>query len=73
MCSAVGPPASSAILTVNCIVGGTGIALALHEAGLMKATSIVIGALAGFVIFIALASYQLRRFRRVKAAATAAW
>jgi hypothetical protein len=64
--------ASSAILTVNCIVGGTGIALALHEAGLMKATSIVIGVLAGLVIFIALASYQLRRFRRVKAAVTAA-
>ena len=51
---------------------GTGIALALHEAGLMKATSIVIGVLAGLVIFIALASYQLRRFRRVKAAVTAA-
>jgi len=64
--------ASSAILTVNCMVGGTGIALALHEAGLMKATSIVIGVLAGLVIFIALASYQLRRFRRVKAAVTAA-
>jgi hypothetical protein len=64
--------ASSAILTVNCIVGGTGIALALHEAGLMKATSIVIGVLAGLVIFIALASYQLRRFRRVKAAVAAA-
>jgi hypothetical protein len=39
--------ASSAILTVNCIAGGTGIALALHEAGLMNATSIVIGVLAG--------------------------
>src|SRR5260370_38057062 len=39
--------ASSAILTVNCIVGGTGIALALHEAGLMKATSSVIGVQAG--------------------------
>jgi hypothetical protein len=38
----------------------------------MKATSIVIGVLAGLVIFIALASYQLRRFRRVKAAVTAA-
>ena len=63
---------SSAILTVNCIVGGTGIALALHEADLMKATSIVIGVLAGLVIFIALASYQLRRFTRVKAAVTAA-
>jgi len=60
--------ASSAILTVNCIVGGTGIALALHEAGLMKATSIVIGVLAGLVIFIALASYHLRRISRVKAA-----
>ena len=65
--------ASSAILTVNCIVGGTGITLALHEVGLMKATSVVIGVLAGLVIFIALASYQLRRFRRVKAAVTAAW
>jgi hypothetical protein len=62
---------SSAILAVNCIVGGTGIALALHEAGLMKATSIVIGVLAGLVVFIALASYQLRRFRRVKAAVAA--
>jgi len=63
---------SSAILAVNCIVGGTGIALALHEAGLMKATSIVIGVLAGLVLFIALASYQLRRFRRVTAVVAAA-
>jgi uncharacterized membrane protein YesL len=64
--------ASSAILTVNCIVGGTGIALTLHHAGLVTATSIVIGVLAGLVIFIALVSYQLRRFRRVKAAVAAA-
>jgi len=63
---------SSAILAVNCIVGGTGIALALREAGLMKATSIVIGVLAGLVLFITLASYQLRRFRRVTAVVAAA-
>jgi hypothetical protein len=59
---------SSAILTVNCIVGGTGVALGLQEAGLGKAISIVIGVLAGFVLFIAFASYQLRQFRRVSAA-----
>ena len=59
---------SSAILTVNCIVGGTGVALGLHEAGLGKAISIVIGVLAGLVLFIAFASYQLRQFRRVSAA-----
>jgi hypothetical protein len=63
---------SSAILTVNCIVAGTGIALALHEAGLVTPTSIVLGVLAGLVLFIALASYQLRRFRRVNAAVAAA-
>jgi hypothetical protein len=63
---------SSAILTVNCIVGGTGIALALYEVGLVAAGSIVIGVLAGLVLFIALASYQLRQFRRVKAAVAAA-
>jgi hypothetical protein len=59
---------SSAILTVNCIVGGTGVALGLQEAGLGKAISIVIGVLAGLVLFIAFASYQLRQFRRVSAA-----
>ena len=59
---------SSAILTVNCIVGGTGVALGLHAAGLGKAISIVIGLLAGLVLFIAFASYQLRQFRRVSAA-----
>lgn len=59
---------SSAILTVNCIVGGTGVTLGLHEAGLGKAISIVIGVLAGLVLFIAFASYQLRQFRRVSAA-----
>jgi hypothetical protein len=63
---------SSAILTVNCIVGSTGIALALYEVGLAAAASIVIGVLAGLVLFIALASYQLRQFRRVKAAVAAA-
>lgn len=47
-------------------------ALALHEAGLVMATSIVLGALAGLVLFITLASYQLRQFRRVKAAVAAA-
>lgn len=40
----------------------------LHEAGLGKAISIVIGVLAGLVLFIAFASYQLRQFRRVSAA-----
>jgi hypothetical protein len=59
---------SSAILTVNCIVGGTGVALGLQEAGLGKAISIVIGVLAGLVLVIAFASYQLRQFRRVSAA-----
>jgi hypothetical protein len=59
---------SSAILTVNCIVGGTGIALALYEVGLVPATSTAIGVLAGLVLFIALASYEVRQFRRVKAA-----
>jgi hypothetical protein len=63
---------SSAILTVNCIVAGTGIALALREAGLVTPASIVLGVLAGLVLFIALASYQLRRFRRVNAAVAAA-
>jgi hypothetical protein len=63
---------SSAILTVNCIVGGTGVALALREAGLVTAASIVIGVLAGLVVFIAFASYQLRQFRRVRAAVAAA-
>ena len=63
---------SSAILTVNCIVAGTGIALALHEAGLVTPASIVLGVIAGLVLFIALASYQLRRFRRVNAAVAAA-
>ena len=42
--------------------------LGLHEAGLGKAISIVIGVLAGLVLFIAFASYQLRQFRRVSAA-----
>jgi len=63
---------SSAILTVNCIVGGTGVALALREAGLVTAASILIGVLAGLVVFIAFASYQLRQFRRVRAAVAAA-
>ena len=63
---------SSAILTVNCIVGGTGVALGLQQAGLGKAISIVIGVLAGLVLFIAFASYQLRQFRRVTAAVAAA-
>jgi hypothetical protein len=59
---------SSAILTVNCKVGGTGIALTLYEVGLVAATSIAIGVLAGLVLFIALASYEVRQFRRVMAA-----
>jgi len=53
---------------VNCIVGGTGVALGLQEADLGKAISIVIGILAGLVLFIAFAWYQLRQFRRVSAA-----
>ena len=48
--------------------GASGVALALREAGLVTAASIVIGVLAGLVVFIAFASYQLRQFRRVRAA-----
>jgi hypothetical protein len=48
---------SSAILTVNCIVGGTGISVGLHGTGLPKIASIVIGVLAGLVLLVALASY----------------
>ena len=52
--------------------GASGVALALREAGLVTAASIVIGVLAGLVVFIAFASYQLRQFRRVRAAVAAA-
>jgi hypothetical protein len=38
---------SAAILTVNCIVGGTGVALALHEASLVTAAAMAVGVLAG--------------------------
>jgi hypothetical protein len=47
---------ASAILTVNCGVGGTWYRPALYEVGLVAATSIAIGVLAGLVLFIALAS-----------------
>jgi hypothetical protein len=63
---------SSAVLTVNCIVGGTGIALALYAAGVATIICIAMGVLAGLSLFIALASYELRQFRRVKAAVAAA-
>jgi len=62
---------SSAILTVNCIVGGTGIALALYEVGVVTVISIVIGVLAGLVLFVTLVLYELRQFRRVTAAVAA--
>ncbi|HEX7995473.1 MAG TPA: hypothetical protein VF506_16235, partial [Streptosporangiaceae bacterium] len=62
---------SSAILTVNCIVGGTGLALGLHKAGLATATSIVVGVVGGLALLIALAWSQLRRFMRIKAAVEA--
>jgi hypothetical protein len=42
--------------------------LDLYEVGLVAATSIAIGVLAGLVLFIALASYEVRQFRRVMAA-----
>jgi hypothetical protein len=63
---------SSAILTVNCIMGGTGISVGLHQAGLSKIASIVIGVLAGLVLLVALASYQIRQFTRAKAAVAVA-
>jgi len=62
---------SSAVLTVNCIVGGTGITLGLHQAGLGKAASIAVGALLGLLLLVALAGYQIRQFMRVKAAVAA--
>ncbi len=59
---------SSAILTVNCIVGGAGISAGLHEAGLTQMTYIVVGVTGGILVLVALASYQVRQFKRVKAA-----
>jgi hypothetical protein len=56
---------SSAILTVNCIVGGTGVSVGLHQAGLSKIASIVIAVLAGLALLVVLASYQVRQFKRM--------
>lgn len=63
---------ASAVLTVNCIVGGTGVTFGLHEGGLATAASIGVGVLSGLVLFAALASHQIRQFTRVKAAVAAA-
>ena len=57
---------------MNCIVGGIGVALGLHEAGLSTAASLSVGVLCGLVLFAALASHQIRQFMRVKAAVAAA-
>ena len=59
---------SSAISTVNSIVGGAGVALGLHSAGgLDLATAIVIGVLAGLVLLVGHGSYQIHQFKKVKA------
>jgi hypothetical protein len=59
---------SSAILTVNCIVGGTGVSVGLHQAGLSKIASIVIAVLAGLALLVVLASYQVRPYKRMRLA-----
>jgi len=65
---------SSAVLTVDCFVGGAGVTLCLRQWGLSKPAAILIGILAGLVLLVALASYQIRQFKRVKAAVAAtAW
>jgi hypothetical protein len=59
---------ASAVLAVNCIVCGAGVALGLRSAGgLPEAAAIVIGVLSGLVLLVGLASYQIRQFTRVKA------
>ena len=59
---------SSAILTVNCIVGGAAVALLLRYAGgLAEGAAIAIGVLAGLVFLVSHASYQIRQFKRVMA------
>jgi hypothetical protein len=50
----------------------TGVALALHEASLVTAAAMAVGVLAGLVLFVALAWYQVRQFGRVTAAEAAA-
>jgi hypothetical protein len=52
---------------VNCIVGGAGVALGLHQAGLAEAAAIVCGVLAGLLLLVGFASYQIREFKRVEA------
>jgi hypothetical protein len=64
---------ASAILTVNCIVAGVGVALGLRcGGGLAEVTAIMIGVLAGLVLLVSHASYQIRQFKRVKARVAAA-
>jgi hypothetical protein len=58
---------SSTVLTVNCIVGGAGVALGLHQAGLAEPAAIVCGVLAGLLLLVGFASYQIREFKRVEA------
>jgi hypothetical protein len=63
---------ASSVLTVNCVVASTGVTLAVHQWGLSKPAAVTMGVLVGLVLFVALASYQIRQFRRVKAAVAAA-
>jgi hypothetical protein len=63
---------SSAVLNVNAFVGGAGLTLGLHQSGLPKPAAILIGILAGLVLLVALDAYQIRQFKRVKAAVAAA-
>jgi hypothetical protein len=63
---------SSAILTVNSIVGGARVALGLHEAGLVRPASIVVGVLLGLLLLVAVSAYHVRQFKLVKSAVAAA-
>jgi hypothetical protein len=56
---------SSTVL--NCIVGGAGVALGLRQAGLAESAAIVIGVLAGLLLLVGFASYQIRQFTRLEA------
>ena len=52
---------------MNCIVGGARVAFVLRSAGdLPETAAIVIGVLAGLVLLVGHASYQIRQFKRVK-------
>jgi hypothetical protein len=47
-------------------------ALGLHEAGLVRPASIVVGVLLGLLLLVAVSAYHVRQFKLVKSAVAAA-